>query len=182
MDAINTTEYKGYTIELHYDDVGESPREWDNLATMAIFHRNYTLGDKHNFADAGELIDYINENEDDLYVLPIYMYDHSGVTISTSPFNCSFDSGQVGFIYMTKEDAIKNQVPDPIAAMQSEVKTYDQYIRGEVYGYKIFDDEETEVDSCWGYIGDSDYCEADAKQLVDYYDRTNPKQCELELA
>ena len=40
-------------------------------------------------------------------VLPIYMYDHSGITISVNPFSCPWDSGQIGFIYISKEKARK---------------------------------------------------------------------------
>jgi hypothetical protein len=29
----------------------------------------------------------------------LYLYDHGGITISTGPFSCPRDSGQVGFIY-----------------------------------------------------------------------------------
>lgn len=36
-------------------------------------------------------------------MLPLFLYDHSGITMSTGPFHCPWDSGQVGFIYMTYE-------------------------------------------------------------------------------
>ena len=41
-----------------------------------------------------------------------------------------------------------------------EVEVYDQYLRGEVFGYQVFIfDEETDVweetdESCWGFYGD----------------------------
>jgi len=46
--------------------------------------------------------------------------------------------------------------------MQCQVATYDQYIRGDVYGFTIEEcetcetcghEEWTEVDSCWGFYG-----------------------------
>jgi len=42
--------------------------------------------------------------------LPLYLYDHSGITISTGPFSCPFDSGQVGFIYCSLQKARENWV------------------------------------------------------------------------
>jgi len=45
---------------------------------------------------------------------------------------------------------------------QGEVETYDQFLRGEVYGYKIDEDG----DSCWGFYGVED-CLEDAKSAVD---------------
>jgi len=40
-----------------------------------------------------------------LIIADLYLYDHSGITISMSPFSCPWDSGQVGFIYVTRERA-----------------------------------------------------------------------------
>ena len=39
------------------------------------------------------------------------------------------------------------------ACIQGEIELFDDYIRGNVYGYEIAD-VETEIDSCWGYYGD----------------------------
>ena len=178
MEAISTTEYKNHTIEIHYDEGGASPREWDNYGTFVMFHRSYDFGDKHSFTSVQDLEAHINR--DDVISLPVYMYDHSGVTIKTSPFGCSWDSGQIGFIFMDAAEA--NKFEKPLDILEAEIKELDSYVKGEVYGYKVFDDEGTEVDSCWGFLGDSDYCMDNARAIVDYYDRTNPKQYELALA
>ena len=50
-----------------------------------------------------------------------------------------------------------------------------------IYGYKIFDGEGNELDSCYGFYGDQT-CEDAGKEMVDYYDRTTPKQYELEFS
>lgn len=168
---IESLEHKGFKIEIHQDEWGESPREWDNLGTMVIFHPRYNLGDKHSFRSAEDAIEFMNNAQDDIYWLPVYMYEHSGITISTTPFGCRWDSGQVGFIYVTKEHADKEGVIDALAVLEGEIENLDQYIRGENYGYKVIDGEGTEVDSCWGFLGDMDYCVSEAKAVVDYYDK-----------
>ena len=50
-NTIETIEYKGYEIELWQDyDYPFDPRiDCDNLGTMTCFHRNYSLGDNHDF-------------------------------------------------------------------------------------------------------------------------------------
>lgn len=65
--------------------------------------------------DEQEDIDYLVENlskdnleylisiSDELIILPLYLYDHGGITIKTNPFSCPWDSGQVGWIYAIKE-------------------------------------------------------------------------------
>jgi len=40
-------------------------------------------------------------------MLPLYLYDHSGITMSTGKFSCPWDSGQVGWIYCTIEKAME---------------------------------------------------------------------------
>ena len=46
---------------------------------------------------------YLVRATDQYVILPLYLYDHSGITISTRPFSCPWDSGQVGWIYASKD-------------------------------------------------------------------------------
>lgn len=49
-------------------------------------------------------------------------------------------------------------------------------VNGEVYGYKVIDDDTGEtVESCWGFIGSEDYCESQGQDVADYL---NAKQIE----
>lgn len=156
-----TIEYKNYTIEIHQDLEPESPREWDNMGKMICFHKRHCLGDDHNLTlkEAKRL-----EKSKDIIALPLYLYDHSGLTIRTTPFSCPWDSGQVGFIYITKEDIKKEYrwkrlTKDRIKEIKErvlkvEVEVYDKYLTGEVYGYIIRNHVGTNVDSCLGFFGD----------------------------
>ena len=105
----------------------------------------------------------------DVVMLPLRLYDHSGISMSTShsyPYNDLWDSGQVGWIYLTKDRFLKetsykeSQWPEKAEEMLvGEVKTYDQYLRGEVFGFQVFVlNDETgeweETDGSWGYYGD----------------------------
>jgi hypothetical protein len=89
--------------------------------------------------------------------LPLYLYDHGGITMSTGPFNCPWDSGQVGFIYMSREDVAKHfptaGEEGAIKRLESEVEVYDQYLRGEVFFFVLEVDGEEE-NSCEGFYGD----------------------------
>lgn len=51
--------YKGHNIKIEADESPENPRDWDNLGSMYCLHRNYNLGDKHNFS-ASEIIQELN--------------------------------------------------------------------------------------------------------------------------
>jgi hypothetical protein len=70
--------------------------------------------------------------------------------MSTSPFSCPWDSGQVGFIYVTREKARKEmgwkrlnkaRIARVNEILQGEVKTYDQYLTGEVYWFRLYQKE-----------------------------------------
>lgn len=102
--------------------------------------------------------------------LPLWLYDHSGITMScgtrTYPYNDAWDSGCVGWIIMTKETALRERIgccnesnwrEKAIADMEAEVALYDQYLTGDVYGYTLLKEEDgewVEQESVWGFYGD----------------------------
>jgi len=179
-----------YLIEVIQDESPESPREWDNLGTMICFHGRYNLGDKHDYRSGnyngwGEQRKDIEKNENVCVMLPLYLYDHSGITISTSPFSCNWDSGQIGWIVVSKEQVrkeynvkrINKELIEKVTnILEGEVKVYDQYLTGDVYGYKIFKVTECELghkhkeelDSCWGFYGEEE-CMTEGEGIVEYY-------------
>ena len=166
---IEEHDYKGYTIKIIADDVSESPREWDNLGTMVCLHGRYKLGDRHDFTP--ESIQHFAARPD-VVALPLYLYDHSGISISTQSFigraqHAEWDSGQVGFIFVTHAELReawgkpRTSNLDRLTALdvlKGEVETYDQFLRGEIYGYQVEDPDGEEVESCWGFYG-TDYTE-----------------------
>ena len=162
---METENYKGFEIEIKSDEFAPNPRtEWDNLGTMVCFHNRYDLGDKEHGFDVRdhdsfkELADAIKK-EDIAVILPLYLYDHSGITMSTGSFSCRWDSGQVGFIYITKEKARKEfgikritkaWIEKLTLYLEGEVETYDNYLTGSVYYFNI---DDVEDGSCGGFYG-----------------------------
>lgn len=172
-----------YKISIEQDPDPMNPRrEWDNLGIMVCFHKRYNLGDptdlKYTMFDGwDELEQHLFENEKAVVVLPLYLYDHSGITISAGPFSCSWDSGQVGFIYTTEEkikswwnaeEVTKELLEKVETQLTSEVSVYDQYLTGDVYGYKILDQDGEELDSCWGFFGHAE-AEEQAKDSLQWF-------------
>ena len=129
-----------------------------------------------------ELKQAIVKQEDAVVILPLYLYDHSGITIRTTVFSCPWDSGQVGFIFATRKQAkeyygvkkiTKKSLVRLKAGLEASVREYDQFLTGDVWGYRIIDvdedgEETDEHDSCWGFYG-HDYCVEQAKLVVDGY-------------
>lgn len=163
-------EYKGFTINIEQDDMPENPREWDNLGTMVCFHSRYNLGDKHTY-DSVEA--FIEDRKKTDILLPLYLYDHSGLTMKTASFNDIWDSGQVGFIYTSKEKVLENFIKKELTpalikkakeVLKCEVEIYTQFLEGDVWGYTI----EGLDDSCWGFYGQESALE-EAKSIIDYH-------------
>lgn len=158
-------------LEIIHDEDAMSPREWDNLTTMICFHRNYVLGDitdayvTDDYTSWNELYEDIMSRERPLVIKPLYMYDHSGITISTTPFSCSWDSGQIGYVFispdkidemgitMWDDESWADYIKRLEDYVEGEVKTYDAYVSGDVYGFHIVDQEGEVEDSCWGFYG-----------------------------
>jgi hypothetical protein len=168
-DIIETIEYKNYQIQLCYDTFPDNPRNWDNLGVINCFHKRYNLGEAHSFSEPQELIDWIEANQDKIYYLPLYMYEHGNITISATPFQCRFDSGQIGFIYITKELAETEGIKKPYDLLAHEIKVYDHYLKGETYGAMILDQSGEVIDSQFGYLGDTDEVINEAKGMIDSY-------------
>lgn len=94
--------------------------------------------------------------------LPLYLHDHSGISMSTGAFSCPWDSGMVGIIVCdecTIQEEFGGDRERAYKALEREVDVYDQYLQGDVWGYiaeKKGGDKEgewEEVDSCWGFYG-----------------------------
>jgi hypothetical protein len=184
--------YKGYIVKVLIDDFGgDSPRDWDNLGHMVCFHRRDNYGDKHDFSTPADLYEFFKEHR--VVRLPIYMYDHSGVALSTGrsyPFNDPWDAGQLGYIYATYEEIRKDygvkHVTQSITlkvekVLKSEVETYSRYLNGEVYGWMVstLAEPDEQLDSVWGYFDDTDFVLQEGKDHVDWLIKDAAKRAEL---
>lgn len=179
-----TTVYEtnDYRLTVQTDTEPTNPREWDHVTHMVCAHDRYTLGDENarSFPLHRDWELYLKEvildgvEEDDVVALPLYLYDHSGITMSTTPFSSRWDSGQVGWIYAHKDDLMDipgvyedNHFNEDKAydILKEDVKEYDQYLTGSVYGY-IAEKKDgcpcckrvdyMEEDSLWGIFAESE--------------------------
>ena len=148
-----------FKVTIRQDTDPLNPRtDQDNCGVMFCRHSRYTLGDK-DAKDPFQLdqVSGRGAKPDIALCLPIYMYDHSGITISHGRFSCPWDSGQVGWHYMTKETLRKDFNGDLEAAkkcLEAELEEYDHYLRGNVWHVIIENEEGDVIDGCSGFIGD----------------------------
>jgi hypothetical protein len=188
---VETYEINGYTVKLTADPEPLNPRkEYENVCVMCCEHRRYDLGD----GGMDLLIDRLQEDprwglreleglpmpDTDNYAdmialaekwgytcLPLYLYDHSGITIRTTPFSCPWDSGQVGWAFLSPRAKASAGLTEDQAVelIKAEVKVYDKYLAGDVWGVLVLDKDGNEVESCYGILGEEDAREV-AKDMI----------------
>jgi len=210
-------EYKGFKLTINRDEYAESPRGWDNLGTMVHWHRRYDLGDGNldlldaALAEHPMWHDCYGDSRSEKYVepddaqrlynlairfgfaiLPYYLYDHSGLTVSTAPFSCPWDSGMVGFIFCSPAKMRENynlKQGQRITAkrknlveriLKEEIEIFDQFLRGDVWHYLIEDSDGESVESLGGVFGQEE-CKCEARRVVDEETNRTPQQLELPL-
>lgn len=124
----------------------------EELRDGQVFYAYYGM-----YKEAMEMLN----SDSDVHISPVSLYDHSGITMYLGS-DKGWDCGTVGWIYADKKDFEhkENWREDAFECIKEEVKTYDQYLTGDVYGYIVEeyreeDDDWEEIDSCWGFFGDN---------------------------
>lgn len=148
-----TTEKGVYRIKIENDSDSESPRTWDNLGTIIAFGSHSYISDNDpTLAGNRKISDFWNDpndflqyhNQKDWIILPLYKYEHSGVAYSTTPFTCRWDSGQIGYVFCSKQKAIEEYgnkyFTEKVAekakeCMKNEIEVFSNWADGNVYGY-----------------------------------------------
>lgn len=173
-------------LEIMQDHYSESPRDWDNISEMHCIHGRYDLGDTQldmNEADSWEEQEQLLKSKYDIAIIkPLYLYDHSGITIANRPFTCMWDSGQVGFQFITKQSireaynikrVTDRYIKQVEQIMDSEIEIYDMYIRGNVFEYGIYSDNDEDIgsiESCGGFY----LCDSVEDMINDMKQSTEP--------
>ena len=173
-EPVDTFEHAGLGVRICWQEwtEGSNPREHDgNIGMMFCDHPRYNLGDDDaedpREVDLG-IIEYLKREHDATVVLPLFLYDHSGITISyganlltgEDDFRRSgrfvsdgagWDTSSVGVIYDTADTreqlSEENRTPEKVEAiLRQEVNLYAAYLEGSVFGYEIVElDEDGEV-------------------------------------
>jgi len=188
--------YKGYVVNIEcYASDEKFFDVFDSDFTLACMHRDYTLGNKRVTDDIKFFQELLHTEEEDgqtlkdrfeaseKYIsLPLYIYDHSGISMSTSFIGDRWDTSQVGYIYITRAQARKNFQSKRlskklIAQIKQEmidfVRLYSAYLSGEEalenFNFIVTDSKDKHVftsECCYHGFSDEDAI-TEAKYIVD---------------
>lgn len=142
----------------------------------------------------GEIIlgiyDYIAQEYGATVVIPLFLYDHSGITMSCGePMgstqsagrfmgdSAGWDTSHVGFIFDTPKTREETGVEPGciIECLEGEVKEYASWLEGDVYYVTTDIEGNLDGESCGGFIG-SEWAEETAKEFAGYAAETVAKE------
>ena len=185
-----------YELVVEHDNEPMNPRtDWDNITTIISFHKRYDIGDKHEYKSSDfdswdEMKEQILLDYKVLIIKPLYVYDHGGLTISTSPFNCNWDTSRVGWVIIDEKQLNKMCGKDFERGeeklnliLEGEVKTYDEYLTGQVYQYTIYEintcdlghQHKSVVESCGSYYNEGD-CRDEGLSVLEHLEGSKVEQ------
>ena len=152
------------------DEDAENPRDEEfTFGTIVAWCRSYTLGDVQPEITPREWEARL-DMDTVCVILPVYLFMHSNLRVSTTPFRDRFDSGRLGSIYCTWDAARTHfeslglytgdldLIEQARNALIAEVYAYDAYLNFEVY--ELHFEVETHIHGGWvtedrtvGYYG-----------------------------
>jgi hypothetical protein len=123
-------------------------------------------------------IDYFKRERGARVVLPVIVYEHSGITMRVGhvgdiPGDAQgWDTSFAGYTFDTPEK-VKECMGDDVTdeqiekALRDEMSSYASYLEGDVTWYSVQDDETNYMEGCGGYVGDHDYCEEECYRALE---------------
>ena len=166
--TITTTDGRKLRRVIEQELFPEDPRSWDNIGTMLCCHRDYHLGDCNSnketelqlaeicrkYGKSDEEIDemtFAEEvqfilNQDNVCGFPLWLYDHSGISMSTTR-QSAWDSSFVGLIFVEKDSylaqmGLKEDIYWKVKAekaLESEIEIYNDFLEGNVYQWTLYE-------------------------------------------
>ena len=168
-EAVKTIKRGRFTGCIWYDENPENPRRWENVGKIIAYPKYLKSECTAEYLKASEVS------------LPVYGLDHGGISVSTTPYNIRWDSGLIGYICVTDDDAreklfgkdeevtlaeIRKRAE---AVLRGEIETLDQYMSGEMYYFTVEDEKGVVVDTCGGLYG-LDYTEEVLMDSLEHLD------------
>ena len=164
--------------EIDYDHDCEAPYAEDDAVIIVILHREYNDPSKGACGTTPqEVAAWCSGHEEEWFSVPLWAYIHSGIALSAgqgNPFNCQWDSGQVGIVALKRSEwasprgAPPEQEADLLGYAKGVAEGHGRWLNGECYGYTIVDPRNAcyDGDSCWGFVG-FEYVKEEAKDALE---------------
>ena len=167
-----TTITEAKKLVISFDEFSESPRGNSNLGYFLSRERDYKSPDgKDNplYSIMINTADEAENTEDHIrlikaeakkqginieYIYPVNRYEHGNIVYSLGEIH-NFDYSNCGFYIITdksrKEIGVRKDKKSIERFIKNELKDYNTYVNGEVYRFKLYNDNGEVEDSCGGF-------------------------------
>lgn len=167
-DVLYDKIHNGQRLTIDHDSTAESPRKWESSWNLSCSHKRYDLGDEDcrlNVRDYDSWEEYgeaLREEYDIVEMVPLYLLDHSHLSLSIVDFNDRWDSGQIGFAFLTAENQkdlvgaydITDLHEASLEVLKQELEVYEGWMNGEAYSIMVEDVNTGEtIDNIGGFYG-----------------------------
>lgn len=145
----------GLTVSTHFD--GSYNFTPDDCGDSSL----YLMADHDQFSVRSKELKNLDALKKTHHIFWLEAYIHSGVALALVEDRASFpgrdwDVSRLGAVVASKTEW-KTRAQARKAA-QSLVKEWNYILAGQVFGYRIEDEDGNELDACWGFIGDAADC------------------------
>jgi len=185
---IKEEKYKGYRIKIIQDDDYDQNDDEDNSLFIVAYHRDFRLTRNKIVTQDQAASIARGENPDEqgtrtvvdkYWCFNLEAYIHNRVVLALAGEgnfpDRQWDVSLLGLVLVER-----NEYWDTIGkakeAARELIKEWNYSLSGEVYGYKILNASEEEVDSCWGFVGEFEYCLKEAKNAIDAHEENLNKK------
>jgi hypothetical protein len=164
----------GIKIKIERDEDAENPRGNRYGTLFLAWHKRDSIGDpkpsrrfehpESEFSTRDELLAALREELGSITELPVFMHDHGSQSFSTGGFSDRWDSGQLGWIFAvptSTPDRWEGATPEQIAdVLRAEIAEYHSWANGEIYAYRLVDDDGETLEAGSSYYSEDECREA----------------------
>lgn len=183
MEAFETFEHAGVTVELHQDiDAGDPFEQFEQLAELiwtdrehayknvngqvSIDHEHYL--DPDRFVSTAHMQRYLTLMERYLVAVPFYLADYGSSGYQAS-IRDTDDERISGFLVVS--EANREKVGAPLEGLEDNAlgdwRQWKAWVEGDVYAY-IVEPGRRDSDSCGGFYGELEYVRQEAREAAEH--------------
>ena len=182
MEHVHEENRNGLIIRIIHDsDMQDSPDDWgDDSLFLVHYHREFEIR-RDKIVTKNEIAEWYRRGPDDAeqdiekdyFLFPVAAYIHSGVVLSLGDGrgfpDFQWDVSHVGAVLASRKEFTATE--DARRAAEALVKTWNDCLSGNVYGFEIQDSTGRDIESCWGFYGDYNAdggALSEARSIVDH--------------
>lgn len=164
-EALKTINHKGLIISIFQDiNSDDSPNDWGNDDLFLVhYHRDFEVR-RDEIVSKDEMVAWYNgekiETTKKFHIFLVKAYIHSGVSLALAesgagesyPFTDRWDTSRCGCVLVSKKEARTKNKAYKLA--EGLIKSWNDCLSGNVYGFTIEDKEGEHLGSCGGFYGD----------------------------